>query len=277
MSHLSDDHRTVGEHYDGPAHEFELTRLDRESPVERAMMERYLAHFVSEKSVVADIGVGAGHYDEFLARRGCSLYLADVSGGLLDAAVMRLNSRGLSECILDTRVASATDLSHLADGCCDAVLMLGPLYHLLTLDERQRAVCEAHRVLRPEGVFMAAACNRLVGLASGYFLEPETCVELREVYRRFLDNGIVDPELAPTIGHAHFTTVAEFQALFAADFEELLFAGVESLTSTRQELFLDLSCELQQAWLDFVEAAAPRPEGIAMSQHFLFVGRPRRV
>ncbi len=277
MSHLSNDHRTVGEHYDGPAHDYELTRLEQQSPVERAMMERYLTRFVSEKSVVADIGVGAGHYDEFLARRDCSLYLADVSGGLLEAALDRLETQDLSDCVLDARVASAVDLSHLADGSCDAVLMLGPLYHLLTLDERQRAVHEARRMLRPGGVVMAAACNRLVGLAGGYFLEPETCVELRDVYRRFLDDGIVNPELAPTIGHAHFTTVAEFQALFADDFEELLSVGIESLTSTRQELFLGLSGELQQAWLDFVEAAALRPEGMAMSEHFLFVGRPRQA
>jgi ubiquinone/menaquinone biosynthesis C-methylase UbiE len=277
MSRLSDDHRTVGEHYDGPAHEFELTRLEQQSPVERAMMQRYLARFVPERSVVADIGVGAGHYDEFLARRGCALHLADVSAGLLDAALRRLQTQGLSDRVLDARVASATDLSHLADHGCDAVLMLGPLYHLLTLDERLRAAHEARRVLRSDGVFMAAACNRLVGLASGYFLEPETCVKLRAVYLRFLEDGLVDPELAPTIGHAHFTTVAEFGALFAADFEELLFVGIESLTSTRQDLFPGLSGELQQAWLDFVEAAALRPEGMAMSEHFLFVGRPRQA
>ncbi len=274
---MSDDHRAVGEHYDGPAREFELARLEQQSPVERAMMERYLSRFVPPGSVVADIGVGAGHYDELLARRACSLYLADVSGGLLDAARARLERQGLSGCVLDARVASATDLSHLADGSCDAVLMLGPLYHLLTLGERRQAVREARRVLRPGGVLLAAACNRLVGLASGYFLDPETCLELREVYRRFLDDGITDPELAPTIGHAHFTTVAEFQTLFADDFEQLLLAGIESLTSTRQDLFLALSGELQQAWLDFVEAAAPRPEGIAMSEHFLFVGRPRQA
>ena len=197
---LSNDHRAVGEHYDGPAREFELTRLEQQSPVERAMMERYLTRFVPPGSVVADIGVGAGHYDESLARRACSLYLADVSGGLLDAARARLEEQGLSGCVLDARVASATDFSHLADGSCDAVLMLGPLYHLLTLCERRQAVREARRVLRPCGVLLAAACNRLVGLARGYFLDPETCLELREVYRRFLANGITDPELLPPSG-----------------------------------------------------------------------------
>jgi hypothetical protein len=153
--------------------------------------------------------------------------------------------------------------------------MLGPLYHLLTLAERRQAVCEARRVLRAGGVFMAAGCNRVAGLASGYLLDPESCVELRDVYRRFLEDGLVDPELAPTLGDAYFATVAEFRSLFEDEFDELLLAGIESLTSTRPDLFLDLSGEVQQTWLDFVEATASRPEGIAMSSHLLFVGRPR--
>lgn len=276
MGGLSDDHRAVGEHYDGPGLEFELTRLERQSPVERAMMERYLARFVPENSVVADIGVGAGHYDEFLARRACSLHLADVSRSLLDAACARLKAQGLSGHVLDARVASATDLDHLADDACDVVLMLGPLYHLLTLDGRRRAVREARRVLRPGGVLLAAACNRMVGMASAYWLDPESSADWRDAYLDFLDDGIVDPESAPTIGHAHFSTVDEFRELLRDDFEELLFVGIESLTATRQELFLDMSTEIQEAWLDLVEVAALRPEGTAMSEHLLFVGRPLR-
>ena len=73
MDSLNDRHRAVGRHYDDDAFEYELTRLERHSPVERAMTERYLERFVSPGSIVADVGVGAGHYDEFLARRGCSL------------------------------------------------------------------------------------------------------------------------------------------------------------------------------------------------------------
>ena len=277
VGRLSDQHRAVGEHYDGPARNYELTRLDRESPVERAIMERYLTRFVPEKTVIADIGVGGGHYDEFLARRGCCLHLADVSDGLLHATLDRLNGQGLSDQVLSAAVASATDLGHLADACSDAVLMLGPLYHLLTLAERQQAVREARRIVSPSGVFMAAACNRMIGLASAYWLDLESSVEWRDAYLGFLDDGIVDPESAPTIGHAHFSTVAEFRALFQDDFKELLFVGIESLTSTRQELFLDLSIEVQEAWLDLVEAAGSRPEGIAMSEHLLFVGQPRQL
>jgi ubiquinone/menaquinone biosynthesis C-methylase UbiE len=275
MSDLDDRHRAVGAHYDGEAHDYELTRLERRAPVERAMMERYLARFVADESVVADVGVGAGHYDESLARRGCRLYLADVSRGLLEAARERLESRGLSGQVIDARLASATDLAHIDDGSCDAVLMLGPLYHLLTLAERRRAVGEARRLLRPGGVLMASGVSRLAGMVAAYYLESERCLELRTMYERFLEDGLVDPEVAPTIGHAYLTTAAEFRTLFDDDFEEVAFIGLESFTGSRQTLLLELDDDLRQAWLDLVEATAAYPESVGLSEHFLFVGAPR--
>ncbi len=58
-------------------------------------------------------GVGAGHYDEALAVRGCRLHLVDVSKRLLAAALARLEGKGLSGQVLSANIASATDLSHL--------------------------------------------------------------------------------------------------------------------------------------------------------------------
>lgn len=236
MGSLNDSQRAVGRHYDDAAYRFELDRL---------------------------------------ARRGCRLYLADVSERLLKAALARPESCGLSGQVLDARVASATALADVSDACCDAVLLLGPLYHLLTLVERQRAVCEARRILKPDGALFAAACNRMVALSTEYFSEPERCVEMLEFNRRFITDGILDPEVAPTIGHSHFTSASEFQALFEGAFDELAFVGLESFTACRQEILLELAPQLQQAWLDLVEATAAEPEGIGLSEHFLFVGRRR--
>jgi hypothetical protein len=52
-------------------------------------------------------------------------------------------------------------------------------------------------------------------------------------------------------------------------------AILESFTGTRQNIFCELSPDAQQAWLDLVEATAATAEGIGLSEHFLFVGRPR--
>lgn len=263
----------MGQHYDDVACEYEVTRLEQHSAAEREMTERYLERFVPSGSTVADVGVG--HYDELLARRRCRLHLVDVSARLLETALGRLESCGLSGHVLDAQVASATDLAHLSDASWDAVLLLGPLCHLLTLAERQRAVREARRVLRGDGLLAASGCNRIVGVGGGYYLEPERCIELLEDYRQFVADGIVEPDLAPTIGHAHFTGAAEFRALFEGVFEEAMFVGIESFTGSRQKIFSEISPDAQQAWLDLVEATAATAEGIGLSEHFLFIGRPQ--
>ena len=69
----------------------------------------------------------------------------------------------------------------VAKGCpdagADAVLLLGPLYHLQQLADRRRVLEEASRVLRPGGVLVAAALSRWAsavdGLALGFIRDPE--------------------------------------------------------------------------------------------------------
>lgn len=265
----------IGDHYDNAAFAFEETRLETHGIVERAMTERILARLVPRGCTVADVGVGAGHYDEFLAGLGCSLHLVDVSRRLLDTALERLRCCGMADRVLDARQASATDLGHLADTSCDVVLLLGPLYHLMTLAERRRAVAEARRVLRPGGLVLAAALNRLTGLRVEYLTLPERGVERHDRLARFLRDGLVDPGEAPTLGHGHFTTGAEFRDLFAGVFDEVLLAGLESFTGCAQQMLLDLPEGVRDAWLDLVDATASAPEAVGCCEHLLYVGRRR--
>jgi ubiquinone/menaquinone biosynthesis C-methylase UbiE len=57
---------------------------------------------------------------------------------------------------------SVSDARHLEqkDNSVDAVLLLGPLYHLIKKEDRDKALKEAHRVLKPGGILFAAAITR---------------------------------------------------------------------------------------------------------------------
>ncbi len=134
MAHLDERYARVGREYD--ALDYENVRLDTGAAIEYAITARYLRRYVPDGATVVDVGAGVGHYSELLTRRDCRVHLADVSQRLLDAACARLAGAGLGDHILSAQRASATDLSHLPDACCDAVLLLGPLYHLLTVGER---------------------------------------------------------------------------------------------------------------------------------------------
>jgi SAM-dependent methyltransferase len=70
----------------------------------------------------------------------------------------------------------------------DAVLLLGPLYHLTDRDERVQVWREAGRVVRPGGVVVGATISRfasmLDGFARGFFEDP--------VFRPLVEGALVD-------------------------------------------------------------------------------------
>ncbi len=285
------DAAEVARHYDRYL-AAEASRLERFAPVEFAITLRYLARFLREGITAVDAGVGVGHYAEFLARRGCSLHLIDVSEKLLSVAQERLAIAGLGSHILSAHKVSATALP-LADESVDAILLLGPLYHLRELAERQQAVDEAARVLKPDGIVAAAGINRIAFLRD-MFRAPDAFSaaywgdEFADAARRFpqeigesgflaryLATGQLDPEHAPPIGYAHLTTLDEFRELLTSRFVEFALAGMESFTAPWQEMFLAKPPEEQARWLNIVEFTGRTAEGLASSDHFLFVGRKK--
>ena len=89
-----------------------------------------------------------------------------------------------------------------ADQSADAVLLLGPMYHLTERKDRLTALREVHRTLRPKGVVWAAAISRfaslLDSLSGGFFDEPE--------FGPILDSDLADGQHRnPTANLSYFT------------------------------------------------------------------------
>jgi len=272
---MEPNEESVARYYDTAIFEAELTRLTHDCPVERAITLRWLDRLAPADADVAEIGVGGGVYSEHLARRGCRLWLVDVSARLLDAAAARLRAAGLGESIAGVSRNSATHLDSLAAGAFQAVLMLGPLYHLCAPEARSHAVAEAARILKPGGVLFAAGINRLSYLRDFFRLFPHVVLERKTFHEQYLRDGNLDPEHAPPIGFAHLSPYGEFRALFASDFEELALTGVESFSTSCQSMLNDLPPAHAEAWLDLIERTGPTAEGLGVSDHFLYVGRKR--
>jgi SAM-dependent methyltransferase len=176
----------------------------------------------------------------------------------------RLTNAGLGERILSVTNASATDLSFIPDESCDAVLMLGPFYHLSLPEERQQAAQEARRVLRNGGLIFAAGINIMTMLSWIYSDGPENILDDREWLAPYVKTGNFqspEPGVPPTI---HMTTSAEFRADFT-NFHEIALGGVESFAQWHEENLLKLSPEQADAWLDLIEEAGRTPEGLGMT------------
>jgi SAM-dependent methyltransferase len=106
-------------------------------------------------AVVADIGGGPGRYTHWLAGLGYQVVHRD----LMPLHVAQVDRDRAADARIDSAVADARDLD-LADASVDAVLLLGPLYHLERRPDRVAALAEAGRIARPGAPVFAAAINR---------------------------------------------------------------------------------------------------------------------
>jgi ubiquinone/menaquinone biosynthesis C-methylase UbiE len=143
---------------------------------------------------VLDIGGGTGVYARWLAGLDYQVHLIDLVPEHVTAA--RSQSPELTAAVGDAR--------HLddPDNSADAVLLLGPLYHLLQHHDRITALREARRVLRPGGIVAAAVISRhaaLLAAASRGTLDSWQ----RDLAMATLASGRHDPRLSFTAAYFH--------------------------------------------------------------------------
>lgn len=97
-----------------------------------------------------DIGGASGRYADWLGQIGYDVLVVDLVPKHVDLA----RARGVRAETGDARALTQ------ADDSADAVLLMGPLYHLPSAEDRSRALAEAARVCRPGGQVVAAAMSR---------------------------------------------------------------------------------------------------------------------
>src|SRR5262245_49916091 len=143
--------------------------------------EVVLRHLPPPPANVLDVGGAAGAYALWLAERGYQVHLIDAVPRLVEEAQRR--SEASPNRICTCQVGDARELA-FGDGVADAVLLLGPLYHLTDATERLRALREAYRVLRHGGVLLAAAISRyasaLDGIARDLLADPSFAAIVRQ-------------------------------------------------------------------------------------------------
>jgi SAM-dependent methyltransferase len=165
------------------------------------IVERF---FPSPPAVILDVGGGPGVYAFWLAGKGYEVHLVDPVPLHIDQARAEAG-RHPGARVASTTVGDARSLDR-HDGSTDAVLLLGPLYHLTDRTERLAAWREASRVLRPGGVVVAAAISRfasaLDGLRLGLYDDP--------IFTAIAEQDLRDGQHRNPIGHPAYFTTAYF-------------------------------------------------------------------
>lgn len=236
--------------------------------------EILLRHLPAPPSLVADIGGGPGRYALWLAGRGHRVEHRD----LVALHVEQLRAAAGELDGISTAVGDARQLD-LGDASVDAVLLLGPLYHLRRRRDRARALAEASRVVRPGGpVFVAAISRwspRLAGELTQRLYEPFPAIreETPEVER----TGWLPPLFPGSFtGYCHRPGQLRAE-LRGAGLEVVDLVGVEGLAFALGDLDQRLADPVGRAVvLDAARAIERVPELLGLGPHLLATARRPR-
>lgn len=133
----------------------ENSRLcSRYGMVEYLTTMRYIEKYLRPGMRVLEIGAGTGRYSHALAQKGWQVDAVELVERNIE--VFRANTRpGEPVTVIQ---GDARDLSAFPPDGYDLTLLLGPMYHLFTQEDKLQALSEAIRVTKPGGVVFAAYC-----------------------------------------------------------------------------------------------------------------------
>jgi ubiquinone/menaquinone biosynthesis C-methylase UbiE len=277
----SDDGALAAEIAGYDARGLEGRRLGEPSgELERARtQEILLRHLRPAPAAVLDVGGGPGAHACWLAQQGSEVHLLDPVSLHVEQA-RQASAWQPARPLASVALGDARGLGW-APATADAVLLVGPLYHLTDRADRLRALREARRVLRAHGVVVAAAISQLAsaldGLRRGFIADP--------AFAAIVEQDLRDGQHRNPSGDPAWFTTARFhrptelqQELDAAGFEPVALLAVEGPAWMLQDLPRQWSDPARRAaLLQLLTALEREPAMLGVSAHRLVVGRRSRA
>lgn len=137
----------------------------RQGQMEYITTMNYIHRFAKKKSKILEIGAGTGRYSIALAKEGYDVTAVELVERNLE--VLKKNSVGLEN--IQAFQEDALDLNRFDTDTYDVTLVFGPLYHIYEENEVHKAIDEAIRVTKKDGVILFAFLSAYAIMYDDYF------------------------------------------------------------------------------------------------------------
>ena len=123
---------------------YEEKRLKtRHGQVEFITTIKYIEKYLKPDSKILDIGAGSGTYSKYFQDQGHSVTAIEL---------VKHNCRMIEEKGIKVYQGNATNIPFIENNSYDIVLLFGPMYHLISNEEKIKALKEARRVVKDDGL-----------------------------------------------------------------------------------------------------------------------------
>ena len=250
---------------------------DNSGKLEFYMTMKILKEYLPTSGTILDLGGGAGAYSFPLVDEGYNVYLSDLSEDLINQAKIQNEKRSnakLSSC----DVVNAINLNIYQGNQFDAVLLFGPLYHLLEGPERQQCLTEINRVLKPGGMVFASFIPYLSGsiaIIDRYFRHPKqvNLSNLSEVFKTGKFNNSSDKGFQ----EGYYPSINEIETLFSNNgFEKDIIRSIRSFGYEKEDsLYSIRDKEIFDKVIELMDKHSADPSIVDMCGHAMYVGRKK--
>ncbi|HMM33100.1 MAG TPA: class I SAM-dependent methyltransferase, partial [Clostridia bacterium] len=231
---------------------------------------RYIEKFLAPGARVIEIGAGTGRYSRAIADMGYRVDAVELFASNIEVLKQHLKPQQQ----ISVTQGNALDLSSFADNTYDVTLLLGPMYHLYTEEDKCKAIKEALRVTKPGGVVFASYCISDASIFSGGFV--------RKVFDvgEYIARGKIDPVTFDT-----FSTPEDiFELVRKEDIDRLMrsfsvqrlhYVATDLLTNYMRTAIDAMSDEEFALYLRYHFAVCERADMVGVSHHVVDVFRKK--
>ena len=240
--------------------------LSRHGQVEFLTSMRYIAKYLKPGMRILEIGAATGRYSHTLARQGYRVDAVELVQHNIDI-FETLTQPGENVAI---RQGNAKDLRFFADDTFDMTLLLGPMYHLFTVEEQLQALSEAIRVTKKGGIIMAAYCGNDATMVQ-YCFGRGMLKEQR--YRDLVDFDTFKAASDPAELFELYR-IEDIDALMTNfPVQRLHFVGTDMATNYMRTVVDEMDDDFFALFLQYHFTICERSDMVGVSHHFLDIFR----
>ena len=136
-------------------------RLDtRHGQVEFITSIKYIEKFLKKNDKIVDIGAGTGKYSKYFFDKGYDVTAVEL---------VKHNLKVIEKKGVKSILGNATNLSMFDDNTFDITILFGPMYHLISMEDKIKALKEAKRITKDNGyIFISYCMNEFAVITHGF-------------------------------------------------------------------------------------------------------------
>ena len=234
--------------------------------VEFTVTTHYIDKYLRQGDRILEVGAATGRYSLHYARKGYQVDAVDLVQSNLDV----LKQHILPGDNITVRQGNALDLSVFENETFDIVLVLGPMYHLFTDEDKLQCLSEAYRVAKKSGIVFVAYCQFDPAMIHAAFN--------RGMYDFVLENKLLDEEkLVPMPNPDNVIDVCRKEDVDRLDehfdWKRLHYVGTDMFTHYFPEKVDEFDEIMYNRYIRYTLSVCEREELVGVSDHALAVNR----